>query len=187
MKNPNNVSQCIIALYFFTISKKKIDQVISVVLSRPVNNDIERFCLAGIKARQNNEVKNLQHFFMRHNQIVFGYLLIYFEYEKLWHHHVPELDLKNTDSSKICVNYGPLFVIFNHLFGCPKANSGALHWQRASLVYLMLITVLYLIWSKGHKESWNEVRSQSPANHIFRVWIENLCIWSWSFNPLAIL
>ena len=35
---------------------------------------------------------------MRHNRIVFSFLLICFEHEGLWHHHVPELDFKNTDS-----------------------------------------------------------------------------------------
>ena len=30
---------------------------------------------------------------MSHNQIVFSFLLIYFEHESLWY-HVPELDLK---------------------------------------------------------------------------------------------
>ena len=35
-------------------------------------------------------------------------------------------------------------------FGCLKANSGSLHWQEDSLAYTMLITALYLTWSKGH-------------------------------------
>ena len=32
---------------------------------------------------------------MRHNQIVFSFLLIHFEHERLWHYPVPELDFKN--------------------------------------------------------------------------------------------
>ena len=50
---------------------------------------------------------------------------------------------------KICINSRPLFIIFNHLFGCPEANFGPLRWQRIRLAYLILIIVLYLIWSKG--------------------------------------
>ena len=36
--------------------------------------------------------------FMRHNQVVFSFLLTYFVHERLWHHHVFELDFKNIDS-----------------------------------------------------------------------------------------
>ena len=42
-----------IALYSFSISKKKTDQVVSVVLGRLVKKDIERCWLAGIKVRLN--------------------------------------------------------------------------------------------------------------------------------------
>ena len=41
---------CVIALYSFSISKEKIDQVISVILSNLAKKDIERFQSAGIKA-----------------------------------------------------------------------------------------------------------------------------------------
>ena len=34
-----------------------------------------------------------------------------------------------------------------------------LHWHEVSFAYLILITVLYLIWSKGHQEPRNEVGS----------------------------
>ena len=69
--------------------------------------------------------------------------------------------------------------------GCPKTNSRPLHWQEDSLAYSMLIIAIYLIWSKGHCEPWNEVGFQSLANHIIRVWTYNLWTRSWS-NGLAI-
>ena len=102
---------------------------------------------------------------MKHNRIVFSLSLIYFEHESLWH-QVHELDFKNTDSlisgevklililgqlmvscrknfhGKICINSTPLLIIFNQLFGCPRANSGALHFQGVSLTYLILIIAL---------------------------------------------
>ena len=53
--------------------------------------------------------------------------------------------------------------------GFPKANFVPLHWQGDSFAYSMLITVLYLIWTKGPRESWNEDGSQSLAKHIIRV------------------
>ena len=36
---------------------------------------------------------------MIHNQTIFRFLMIYFEQERLWHHHVPELYFKITDST----------------------------------------------------------------------------------------
>ena len=68
-------------------------------------------------------------------------------------------------------------------FGCPKVNFGLLHWQGDSLAYSILMTILYLIWSKGHWEPYNEVDSQSLAKHI-RIWTWNLWIQCWS-NGLA--
>ena len=50
-KNTNNVCGCITALNSFSMSREKIDQVISVVLSKLAKTDIERFRSAGIKAR----------------------------------------------------------------------------------------------------------------------------------------
>ena len=41
----------VIILYSFSISKEKIDQVISVVLTKLAKKNIERFRSAGIKAR----------------------------------------------------------------------------------------------------------------------------------------
>ena len=67
LKDPYDVCECIISLYSFNISKEKIDQVISVVLSKLTKKD----------------------------SLV---LLIYFEHESSWHHHVSELDFNNTDS-----------------------------------------------------------------------------------------
>ena len=43
LKDPNNVCECIIALYSFIIGKGKIDQVISEVLSMLAKKDLERF------------------------------------------------------------------------------------------------------------------------------------------------
>ena len=51
VKNTNNVCGCITALNSFSMSREKIDQVISVVLSKLAKTDIERFRSAGIKAR----------------------------------------------------------------------------------------------------------------------------------------
>ena len=45
-----DVSECINALYSFSISLEKKDQVNSVVLSRSLKKDIERFWLVGIKS-----------------------------------------------------------------------------------------------------------------------------------------
>ena len=42
-RNPNNVCECIITLYSFSISKEKIDQAISVVLRKLAKKDIEIF------------------------------------------------------------------------------------------------------------------------------------------------
>ena len=41
---------------------------------------------------------------MRHNLIIFSFLLIYFKPGRLLHHHVPEQDFKNTDSSRKVLN-----------------------------------------------------------------------------------
>ena len=38
-KDPNDVCECIIALYSFSISKDKVDQVISVVISKLAMKD----------------------------------------------------------------------------------------------------------------------------------------------------
>ena len=54
-------------------------------------------------------------------------------------------------------------------FGCPKANFVPLHWQGNSLTYSVLITALYLIWSKDHWRLWNKVGFQSLANHLITV------------------
>ena len=45
-----DVSECIIALNSFSISLEKKDQVNSMVLSRSVEKDIERFWLVGNKS-----------------------------------------------------------------------------------------------------------------------------------------
>ena len=55
LKNPDNVCECITALYSCSISKEKIDQVISVVLNKLAKKDIERFRSAGIKTGLINE------------------------------------------------------------------------------------------------------------------------------------
>ena len=69
--------------------------------------------------------------------------------------------------------------IFFETFGCPNTDFGSLHWQGDSLPYSMLITLLYLIWSKNHWEHWSEVGSQCLANHIIRVQTKSLLIQSW--------
>ena len=78
--------------------------------------------------------------------------------------------LKTEILQKICINSRPLIMTFNHLFGFPKAGLGKLHQQGTSIVYSMLIIVLYLIWSKGHWELRGEVRLQSPGELISWVW-----------------
>ena len=42
--------------------------------------------------------------------------------------------------------------------------------QGDSFAYAMLITSLYLIWSKGHWEPWSQTGFQNLANHILRIW-----------------
>ena len=81
--------------------------------------------------------------------------------------------LKTEILQKIYINSRPLFMTFNHLFGFPKASLGKLHQQETSIVYSMLIIVLYLIWSKGHRELRGEVRLQSPGELISWVWTGN--------------
>ena len=51
---------------------------------------------------------------------------------------------------KISINSRPLFIMFSHLFGCPKAKESA------------LINVLYLIWSKGHKSLVMRLGPKAP-------------------------
>ena len=67
---------------------------------------------------------------------------------------------------KICTNSRPLFIIFNHLFGCPEVKFGPLRWQRVSLAYLMLIIVLYFFFYQ--KEPRCGIGSQNPDKHISR-------------------
>ena len=116
LKDLNDVFEYVIALYSFSISKEKKDEVISMVLSKLAKRD--SFSL------------------------VLLFLLIYFKRESLWYHHLPELDFKNEDSfiygevkfwswylvnwgnGEININYRSLFIIFNHLFGCRKAILG---------------------------------------------------------------
>ena len=74
--------------------------------------------------------------------------------------------------------------IFIEKFSCSKANFGLLHWQGRNLAYSMLITVLYHIWSQGHREPCNEIGFQSLVKHIVGIWTWSLWIWSWS-NALA--
>ena len=51
---------------------------------------------------------------------------------------------------KISINSRPLFIMFSHLFGCPKAKESA------------LINVLYLIWSKGRKSLVMRLGPKAP-------------------------
>ena len=75
----------VIALYCFSISKEKIDQVISLALHKLAKKDIERFWSAGIKASLIN-VKNPSYFkkwkiltlIMMQNQIVFSFFFLVF-------------------------------------------------------------------------------------------------------------
>ena len=53
-----NVYECIIALYSFSISKEKIDKIISVVLSKLEKKDIERFWSGGMKARLTTKARS---------------------------------------------------------------------------------------------------------------------------------
>ena len=55
LKDQNGVCECIIASYSISISQEKIDQVISVILSKLVKKNTERFRSGGVKA------KNLQY------------------------------------------------------------------------------------------------------------------------------
>ena len=125
---------------------------------------------------------------MRHNQIAFSLLLICYEDQRLWHHHEPELDFKDTNFQyltnkvlnlllgqlivsfreifrKIFINSRPLFINFNNLFGCLKINFESLHWQGVCLAYLILIVAPFLVWSTSHQEPCNKIGSQSPVEH----------------------
>ena len=91
----------------------------------------------------------------------------------LWRVHI-SVSCRERFHGKIYINSRPLFIIFNDLFGCPKANFGPLHWQGVSLTYLMLTIVPF--WLKSHQELGNVVGSQSPAERISKVWTWNLRI-----------
>ena len=65
-------------------------------------------------------------------------------------------------------------IVFNHSFGCIKANLGPLSWQGVSPAYLMLIILLYRISRIGHLNPCNEFRSQSSS------WSANLTHYSYS-------
>ena len=75
----------VIALYCFSISKEKIDQVISLALHKLAKKDIERFWSAGIKASLIN-VKSPSYFkkwkiltlIMMQNQIVVSFFFLVF-------------------------------------------------------------------------------------------------------------
>ena len=135
----------------------------------------------------NNKMKNLQHFLWDITRLFL--VFCWFTLDMKDYGIIMCLNgiLKTQILQKICIFSRPLFIIFNHLFHCLKVNFGPLHWQEASLIYSMLIIVLYLKWWKGIWEPRSKVRSQSPAEHISRVRTENLHIWSWSVNPLCIL
>ena len=168
LKNPNNVSESVIALYSFSMSNEKMDQVIWKVLSKVTKKDIERFWLAGIKAKlmpeaifsQNDKVKNLQHCLWSITRLLLVFCWFALEmrdYDTMCLNWI----LKIQVLQKISINYRSIFIMFNHLFACLKTKFGPVDLHGASFAYLMLITVLYLIWWKGHWESYNEVRSQS--------------------------
>ena len=53
--------------------------------------------------------------------------------------------------------------------GCLKANFGPPHYQGNSLAYSILFVALDLISTKGPREPWNEVGSQSLAKLMIRV------------------
>ena len=55
LKYPNDACESIIALYFFSKSKEKIDQVASVILSKLAKKDTERFPSSSVKTRLINE------------------------------------------------------------------------------------------------------------------------------------
>ena len=52
---------------------------------------------------------------------------------------------------------------------CLETNFGPLHRQGDRLPYSIIITVVYLIGSKGHRVPCNEVRTQSLAKHIIKL------------------
>ena len=83
-KDPNGACQSIIALYSLDISNEKLDQILSVILSKLPKEDIESRQSGDAKVRlikirrptyltQHCEKTSI--LFMRHNQIVFSFLL----------------------------------------------------------------------------------------------------------------
>ena len=85
--------------------------------------------------------------------VAFLYLLKTLENLQVFKFNIRSIDsnhiFREMFLGKICINSTPLFIIFNHLFGCPQANFGPLRWQRVSLAYFILIIALCLIRSKG--------------------------------------
>ena len=54
LKDPDNICECIIALYSFSISKEKMHQVPSQILSKLAKKDIESLQSGAVKARSIN-------------------------------------------------------------------------------------------------------------------------------------
>ena len=74
--------------------------------------------------------------------------------------------------------------IISAILTAPRPPLG--HWQGASLTQLTLIIKLYLIWSKGHRESCNVVGSQSLAKHS-RIPTRNPLILKLTHYPTTLL
>ena len=57
MKDPNDVSECIMALLFLNVNVDKMDQIIAIILNKLVSNNIERLQLVGFIDRLIQKVR----------------------------------------------------------------------------------------------------------------------------------
>ena len=57
MKDPNDVSECIMALLFLNVNVDKMDQIITIILNKLVSNNIERLQLVGFIDRLIQKVR----------------------------------------------------------------------------------------------------------------------------------
>ena len=84
-----------------------------------------------------------------------------------WHQYVFILDFWSWNLVNWYREYYIEKILMENL-ASPKVNFGQPYWHVNSLAYSMLFTALYFIWTKGLREPWNEVGSQSLAKHIIR-------------------
>ena len=70
----------------------------------------------------------------------------------------------------ICWSKSLILILVHGQMWLSQGNFAPLYCQGDSFIYAVLISSLYLIWSKGHWEPRSQIGFQNLANHILRVW-----------------